>query len=68
MNAPVTRQEALARLRGALAARKPGLVKMIEAGPLVRARFESIFRLENLPKLTEEDSEKLSHALSGNTQ
>jgi hypothetical protein len=51
----MARQEALGRLRGALAVRKPGLVKMIEAGPVVRARFEPIFRPGNLPKLTAED-------------
>jgi hypothetical protein len=55
MSAQMTRQEALGRLRGALAVRKPGLVKMIEAGPVVRARFQPIFKPENLPKLTKED-------------
>lgn len=50
-----SRQEALGVLREALGARRPGLVRMLEGGPGVLARFQPVFSADNLAKLTKED-------------
>jgi hypothetical protein len=51
----VSGQEALGRLRDLLVTPKPSLERMIKAGPAVRARFQSVFKPDNLMKLTKED-------------
>ena len=55
MTAQVTRQEILGKLRDVIDHPDPVLVRMIEAGPVVRDRFQLVFKPDGLPKLTKED-------------
>jgi len=48
-------EEAVAILRATLAAPRPGLVRLIEGGPTVFARFQPIFKPHHLKHLTREE-------------
>ena len=66
MNLVITRQEALGQLRAALANQSPGFRKMAAAQPVVLARYQPLFKPENLASLTREDF--LSFLLFRNNQ
>ncbi len=66
MSERIARQEALAQLRAALANQSPGFRKMVAAQPAVLARYQPLFKPENLGDLTREDF--LSFLLFRNNQ
>ena len=55
MDTPLSRQEGLQQLRDILASGNLDLIKMIEAGPGVRERYQPVFQPHNLPNLTKDD-------------
>lgn len=55
MTSQISRHESLGQLRTALTVRAPGFERMVAAQPGVLARFQPLFRPENLPGLTQED-------------
>lgn len=55
MTTAMSREEAIGKLRAALAVPSAGFVRMVAAAPSVHARFQPVFKAQNLPKLTKEE-------------